>query len=101
MGAGQYLRLTYLTTATATAQGGMTLTVDGVALFSGESLADLSPAANASTSVFGVTSAYGSTSTTGGARLLNEINCLSFTLTMDSGTTTQTIDYAYETMEGL
>ncbi len=98
-GANQYLKLTYLTTGTATTEAGMTLTVDGVDLFSGESLTDATPSAPASATVFGV--ADGSTSVLNSARLLKEINCLSFTLTKDTGTTTEDIDYAYQVMEAL
>jgi hypothetical protein len=98
-GANQYIKLTYLITASANTESGMTLTVDGVDLFSGESLADASPSAPANGTFFGVVD--GSTSVLNSARLLKEINCLSFTLTKDTGTTLEAIDYAYETMEAL
>ncbi len=100
-GANQYIKLTYLITASANTESGMTLTVDGVDLFSGESLADFTPSAPANVTIFGVTAGYGSTSVQLGARLLKEINCLSFTLTKDTGITLEAIDYAYETMETL
>jgi len=100
-GANQYIRLTYLMTASSNTESGMTLTVDGVDLFSGESLADASPNATANGTIFGVAAGYGSTVLANSARLLKEINCLSFTLTKDTGTTLEAIDYAYETMEAL
>jgi hypothetical protein len=100
-GANQYIKLTYLMTGTATTESGMTLTVDGVDLFSGESLSDFSPSAQANGTIFGVATGYGNTSVQLAARLLKEINCLSFTLTKDTGTTLESIDYAYETMEAL
>ena len=100
-GEGQSLKITYLITATTLEEVGMTLTIDGVNLFSGEELSAIDPIASASTDVFGITSAYGKTVTSEGARLLNEINCLSFTLTKDSGTTINIIDYVFETMEAV
>jgi predicted methyltransferase len=99
--AGQYLKLTYLITGSFTTEAGMTLTVDGVNLFTGATLADSTPNAIAGGSVFGVASGYGNTNVQASARLLAEINCLSFTVTKDAGSTIQPIDYAYVTLEAL
>jgi hypothetical protein len=99
-GVGQYLKLSYLLGAGST-EAGMTLTIDGVDLFTNSPLTNSLIDAQASISNFGVTSNYSSTSPIPSARLINEIYCLSFTLTKVTGTTGSAIDYAYETMEAL
>ena len=95
----QYLRLTYLLTVAGTVQAGMTLTVDGVDVFTNLSLADVSPAAYPNTaSVFGVCQKWASSNPYNGARLLSVIECKTFTLTKVSGSTAQAISYACETL---
>ena len=100
-GAGQYFKLTYLMANSATTETGMTLTIDGVDLFSSWTLADFSPNANAGLTTFGICGGYGNTSVQGDANLLTEIYCTSFTVTKVTGTTVQGIAYVYETLEAI
>tara|TARA_R110000851_G_scaffold124986_1_gene255657 strand:+ start:2972 stop:3385 length:414 start_codon:yes stop_codon:yes gene_type:complete len=98
-GAGQYLRLTHLVSDTSLRESGMTLTIDGNDIFTNELLASESPDAPAASNVFGVSNGYGDTSADLSARILQNVQCTSFIVTKVSGTTTQKINYAYETLE--
>jgi hypothetical protein len=101
-GVGQYLKLTYLLNSGATgAETAMTLTIDGVDIFSNAGLGDSDPSATANSTTFGVTNGYGNTGVSNSARLLQNVFCNSFTVTKVTGSTSQSIDYAYETMEAL
>jgi len=97
---GQYFKLTHLLTAVSTKESGMTLTIDGIDIFSNVTLADSTPSTAATISTFGICRAFdGAISSS--IRLLSEIYCTSFILTKVSGTTGNNIDYAYEVLETL
>ena len=99
--AGQYFKVTTLSTNSTSQEPTMTLTVNGVDIFTSGALIDATPLAAATSTSFGVFSNYGTNSLETSARVLPEINCTSFTLTKDSGTTGQPILYAYQTLEAL
>ncbi len=102
LAAEQYIRIRQLSSITST-QSGMTLSLDGVDIFTNRNLNNgASPSTTtASSTGFMVSEAYGSTDTTLSARILTDVYCSSFTLTKVSGTTNRVIDYAYEILEPL
>ena len=103
-GTGQYLKLTWLTAAAT--EAGMTLTIDGVDLFTNVALDDSTPLSTSATSTgFAVMAYYTAVPTAvdmnASARLLKSIYCTSFTVTKVSGATSSNTEYAYETMEAI
>ncbi len=100
-GPGQYLRLVYLMCRSSTTEAGITLTIDGIDIFTNGILADTTPVASVNGTTFGVSRATGDTIIPNTSRILQNIPCTSFTVTKVSGTTIQDIDYAYETLEAI
>jgi len=101
-GAGQYIRISHLATWAALDEAGMTLTIDGVDVFSNSPLVRSSEVSGGATGLnFGVINTIGTTNNTATARYLREITCTTFTLTKVTGTTVEAINYSYETLEAI
>ena len=99
-GANQYLRIRHLTGQAA--ETGITLTIDGVDIFSNETLDDTAPTGTAANgTAFIVSEGFGSTNVTSAAKVLTDVYCLSFTVTKVTGSTAADINYSYDTLEGL
>lgn len=102
--AKQYIKVIHLVAGAALEQPNMTLTVDGNVVFSGVDLYrsnGTSSVAIASRTGFCVVNSVGATNNVGTARIQKYFICKSFTLALDSGSTTEGINYAYETLEEL
>jgi hypothetical protein len=98
---GQYIKLTHLFSTTAATEEGVTFTIDGVDIISGKRLAGRTPDASAEGTAYAVAPTYGSTNILNSVQILQEINCTTFTITKDVGSTTNHIDYAYQILEAL
>tara|TARA_R110000764_G_scaffold101528_1_gene186849 strand:+ start:19 stop:441 length:423 start_codon:yes stop_codon:yes gene_type:complete len=99
-GAGQYIKLNELITYDTGQAGGLTFTVNGVALFTNGSLIDYTPSNQSlASSDFGVSRSYASSAILYGFNILPSIFCTSFSLTQLSGSTSRDIRYAYEILE--
>tara|TARA_R110002167_G_scaffold28630_8_gene96074 strand:+ start:1797 stop:2240 length:444 start_codon:yes stop_codon:yes gene_type:complete len=102
--ANQYIKLNYLLCSGVGLQSGMTLTVDGLAIFTDKLLLNSTPAESVSSNYFGVTDSWVATASSGayrGQNTLKYIMCTSFALSKNAGNTTSIIQYAYETLEKL
>ena len=101
-GSGQYIRINHLATSAATDEAGMTLTIDGVDVFSNFPLVRSNGISGGATgSTFGVIPTLGTVNNTITARYLREITCTTFTLTKVTGTTVEAVNYSYETLEAI
>lgn len=103
-GANQYIKLNQLGAGTSDVQPNMSLSVDGTTVFSNVDLIPLnSPRSDASAGNTGfiVLNTFAGDNNTQTARILPPFTCKTFTLTLESGSTTRDIDYAYETLEEL
>ena len=98
-GTGQYIKVTTLSGAAD--ETGMTLTIDGVDIFSGDTLSTRNgPTLTGATGIgFLITEGWASSNTTVSPRIIRGFLCTSFTLTKDAGSTATDIDYAYQTLE--
>lgn len=100
-GTDQYIKLTHLFNINTVNEEGVTFTIDGVDIISGKRLAGRVPNAAAEGTSFAVAPTYGSTNVLTSTQILQEINCTTFTITKDAGSTTNSIDYAYQILEAL
>lgn len=99
-GAGQYIKLNELITYDTSSEGGLTFTVNGVALFTDDALLDYTPSSQSvNPGYFAVSRSYASSAIFYGFNILPAIYCTSFSLTHPSGNTTRDIRYAYEILE--
>ena len=99
-GAGQYIKLNELITYDTIVEGGLTFTVNGVALFTDDVLIDYTPSNQSLNSgYFAVSRSYAASSIVYGFNILPSIFCTSFSLTRPSGNTLRNIRYAYEILE--
>jgi hypothetical protein len=97
----RYFKINYLL-ADVAKENDLTLTINGVDVFSDAALAEnASPALDPTSSNFGVSSLIGATTLQSFARILPYIYCTTFTLTKDTGSTVNPIQFAYETLEDL
>tara|TARA_R110000851_G_C12778034_1_gene534972 strand:- start:22 stop:438 length:417 start_codon:yes stop_codon:yes gene_type:complete len=99
-GADQYLKLTYLMCRFSTLETGITLTINGIGIFTNGVLADTTPVTSVTGPTFGISKADGGSNISNTPKLLESSQlCTSFTVTKVTGTTAQAIEYAYETLE--
>jgi hypothetical protein len=101
-GEGQFLKVTHLACSGFGSETNITLTINSVNIFSGQALTGNTSSCTAGSNSFGISNGYGDTTVSKSAKLLNSSElCTSFTVTKDSGTTSQVIDFAYETLEAI
>jgi hypothetical protein len=99
---GKSFIIKFLLTDTGLIESGLSLIIDGVTLFSNNGLLSTSPStATGSTPVFGISTFYENTLLGTAASVLKEVHATTFSVVKDAGSTVNSIDYSYQTIEVL